>query len=616
MTYINDDILAQVEKPARYTGGEWNSVVKDKNAVDIRFAFCFADVYDIGMSHLGFKLIYHMLNDRDDTWCERVFAPWPDLEEKMRESNLLLFGLESQEPIKDFDFVGFTLQYEMSYTNVINMLDLAGVPIFSKDRTDGDPIVIAGGPSANNTEVLADFIDIFSIGEGEEMLNELMDVYKEWKKSKGRRLDFLKKAARIDGIYVPCFYEVEYNEDGTVKTHKLKEEYKDSANERIVKRVVKDFENTYFPEKLVVPFVNVVHDRIMIEIFRGCTRGCRFCQAGFIYRPVRERSIERITEIANKLVKSTGYEEVSLLSLSTSDYSNLGVLCDELLANIEEKKVSLGVPSLRVDSFSLGLMEKVSRVRKSGLTFAPEAGTQRLRDVINKGVTEEDILKSSEIAFKGGWNNIKLYFMLGLPTETDEDILGIADLAHKILDVYEKVHEGKKARKPEISVSVSTFVPKPFTPFQWCAQISIDEIIRRQNLLKKALNKKIKFSWHDPETSIIEAALSRGDRRVGRVIYNAWQNGAKFDSWEEYMNYERWINAFKEEGLDIRFYTERERDLDEVLPWDHVSVGITKIFLKKELEKARMEETTPNCMVKCTGCGATMYKGGICIDKN
>ncbi len=616
MTYINDEILAQVEKPARYTGGEWNSVVKDKNAVDIRFAFCFADVYDIGMSHLGYKLIYHLLNDREDTWCERVLAPWPDLEEKMRENNLCLFGLESQEPIKDFDFIGFTLQYEMSYTNVVNMLDLARVPVFSKDRKDGDPFVIAGGPSANNTEVLADYIDIFSIGEGEEMLHELMDVYKEWKKSKGDRIDFLKMAARIDGIYVPCFYEVEYNEDGTVKTHKVKEEYKDYAKEKVVKRVVKDFENAYFPDKLVVPYVNVVHDRIMIEIFRGCTRGCRFCQAGFIYRPVRERSVGKITEIANKLVESTGYEEVSLLSLSTSDYSSLGSLCDELLVNIEEKKVNLGVPSLRVDSFSLELMERVSRVRKSGLTFAPEAGTQRLRDVINKGITEEDILKSSEIAFRGGWNNIKLYFMLGLPTETDEDILGIADMAHKIIDVYEKVHEGRRARRPEITVSVSTFVPKPFTPFQWCAQISKEEIIRRQNLLKKALNRKINFSWHDPETSIIEAALSRGDRRVGRVIYNVWKNGGRFDAWEEYMNYDRWIAAFREEGLDITFYTERERDLDEVLPWDHVSVGVTKNFLKKELEKAKRGETTPNCMEKCTGCGAAIYKGGICVDEN
>ena len=405
MTYIKDEILAQVEKPARYTGGEWNSVVKDKNAVDIRFAFCFADVYDIGMSHLGYKLIYHLLNDREDTWCERVLAPWPDLEEKMRENNLSLFGLESQEPINDFDFIGFTLQYEMSYTNVVNMLDLAGVPVFSTDRKEGDPFVIAGGPSANNTEVLADFVDIFSLGEGEEMLNDLMDLYKEWKKSKGNRFEFLKKAARIDGIYVPCFYEVEYNEDGTVKAHKVKEEYKDYAKEKVVKRVVKDFESAYFPGKLVVPYVNVVHDRIMIEIFRGCTRGCRFCQAGFIYRPVRERSVEKITEIANKLVESTGYEEVSLLSLSTSDYSNLGLLCDELLANIEDKKVNLGVPSLRVDSFSLGLMEKVSRVEKRSY-LCPEAGTQRLRDVINKGITEEDILKSSEIAFRGGWNNI------------------------------------------------------------------------------------------------------------------------------------------------------------------------------------------------------------------
>lgn len=611
MSFIPDSILKTVEKPARYTGGELNSVIKEREGLAVRFALCFADVYDIGMSHLGMKILYHLLNERPDTWCERVFAPWPDLEEKMREGGYPLFALESQEPIRHFDFIGFSLQYEMSYTNVLNMLDLAGVPIFAKDRGEGDPFVIAGGPAANNTEPLADFVDLYNLGEGEEMLPEILDVYTQWKQEGAPREEFLRRAAKISGVYVPSFYRVP--EEGGQPVPK--EEYAGIAPKSIRKRVVKDFDRTYFPDRFVVPFSGVVHDRIMLEIFRGCSRGCRFCQAGFIYRPVRERSVDTLVDLAEKLVDNTGYEEIPMLSLSTSDYSHLPQLADALLAKVEDRKVNLGLPSLRVDSFSLGLMERVSRVRKSGLTFAPEAGTQRLRNVINKGVTEEDLLHSVELAFQGGWHGVKLYFMLGLPTETDEDILGIADLAQKVLGVYDRVHYGRKARRPEITVSVSTFVPKPFTPFQWCGQISGDEIRRRQQLLKQALNRRISFSWHDPSTSLVEGALSRGDRRMGKVIYEVWKQGGRFDSWNEYMRFDRWQQAFQTCGFTMEEYNARPRDLDESLPWGHVNVGVTTGFLQKEWEKAQKEELTPNCMVNCAGCGAAVFGGGICYDK-
>jgi len=613
LSYISDEILMQVEKPSRYTGGEWNSVIKNKEEVDIRFGFCFPDVYDIAMSHLGIKILYQLLNERADTWCERVFAPWPDLEGHMRKNHLKLFGLESQEAITNFDFIGFTLQYEMSYTNIINMLDLAGVPVFSKDRTGTMPFVIAGGPAGINPEPLADFVDLYNLGDGEEMLPEVMDVYIMWKKSGEPRIEFLKMAAKIDGVYVPAFYETTYNEDGTIKSFAIKEEAKGYGAKAVIqKRIVKDLDTAYFPDKMVVPFTSVVHDRIMMEIFRGCSRGCRFCQAGFIYRPVRERSVDTLVNIAEKLVNSTGYEEISMLSLSTSDYSSLIELTDKLLEKVEAKKVNLGLPSLRVDTFSLELMEKAQKVRKSGLTFAPEAGSQRLRDVINKGITEEDLLRSAELAFKGGWNSIKLYFMLGLPTETDEDILGIVDLAKKVLEVYDRV--GNRARKPEITVSASTFVPKPFTPFQWVPQLSKDEIIRRQQLLKNALPRKISYGWHDPQTSLLEATLSRGDRRIGQVLYKVWQKGAKFDSWSEYMKFDRWMEAFADCGLRADFYNSRERSLDEILPWDHVDIGVTRKFLENEYKKALAGELTPNCMVKCSGCGVTVYGGGICVD--
>ena len=614
MSYISDDILMKVEKAARYTGGEWNSIVKDKKNVDIRFAFCFADIYDIGMSHLGMKILYHLLNEREGTWCERVFAPWPDLEKEMRQNGYKLFALESQEPVTNHDFIGFTMQYEMSYTNIINMIDLAGIPVFAKDRGEGMPFVIGGGPAAINPEPMAEYFDLFNLGDGEEMLPEIMECYAEWKKKGLPRVEFLKAAAKIEGVYVPMFYEPSYNENGDFTGLNVKEEFKDVAKKSVRKRVVTDFENTYYPEKQVVPFTAAVHDRIMLELFRGCIRGCRFCQAGFIYRPVRERSPEKLIETAKKLVDSTGYEEISLLSLSTSDYTGLECFTDELLKFTEKKKINLGLPSLRVDSFSLDLMQKVSKVRKSGLTFAPEAGTQRLRDVINKGVTEEDLLNSARLAFEGGWNNIKLYFMIGLPTETDEDVLGIADLAHKVLKVYDEVHAGRKARRPEITVSASTFVPKPFTPFQWCQQIDIEEIKRRQMLLKSALGRRINYSWHDPKTSVLENVLARGDRRCGDLLYRVWKESGGFDTWSEFLDYDCWIREIEKTGK-CGIVGNEATGIETALPWDHVDVGVTKKFLKSEYEKAYNEELTPNCRAKCSGCGAACFKGGICVGK-
>lgn len=612
--YIPEDILKIVEKPGRYTGGELNSVIKDPAQVDVRMALCFADNYDIGMSHLGFKLLYQLLNERESVWCERVFAPWPDLEDKMRERGYRLFALESQEEIRSFDLIAFSLQYEMSYTNVLNMLDLAGVPLYAKDRTEDDPLVFAGGPSANNTEPMAEFFDFYNLGEGEEMLPEIVETYQACKKAGLSRMETLSRIAQIEGVYVPSFYTPVYDETGKQIRLDVKPEFAHVAPARIRKRIVADFETAYFPDKFVVPNVEVVHDRIMLEIFRGCIRGCRFCQAGFIYRPVRERSPERLVALAEKLIASTGYEELSMLSLSTSDYTQLGELTDGLLDITVPQHVSLALPSLRIDSFSLDLMQKVSAVRKSGLTFAPEAGTQRLRDVINKGVQEEDLLRSCRLAFEGGWNNVKLYFMLGLPFETDEDVLGIAELAGKVLKVYDEVHYGRKARRPEITVSVSTFVPKPFTPFQWAPQIDIPEIRRRQDLIKRALNRRINFSWHDPETTVLEGAISRGDRRIGKVIYDVWKMGGRFDAWSDYMDYDRWMEAFGKNQLDATQFNQRERSVDEFLPWDHVDVGVTKAFLIREYERAARAEVTPNCRAKCSGCGVATYKRGICVD--
>lgn len=609
---IRDDIFQSVEKPSRYTGGEWNSIYKELDNIDIRFAFCFPDTYEIGMSHLGMKILYHLLNERQDTWCERVFAPWTDMEARMREHGIPLFALESRDPVSSFDFVGFTLQYEMSYTNIINMLDLAGIPFKSSDRTGGQPFVCAGGPCAFNPEPLADFIDFFMLGEGEEIICEVMDAYSVWKKEKAPREVFLKRIAGIEGIYVPAFYETGYNSDGTIREMKpVSPEYP----AKIRKRIIKDLDSVYYPEKIIVPYTGIVHDRIMLELFRGCSHGCRFCQAGIIYRPVRERSPGKLLDMAKKLEESTGYEEISLTSLSTSDYTGLSQLTGELMDEMEEKKVNLALPSLRIDSFSLELMEKAQKVRKSGLTFAPEAGTQRLRDVINKGVTEEDLLNSVSTAFKGGWNGVKLYFMLGLPTETEEDIEGIAKLGAKVVDVYMGIPREQRARGLDVTISASSFVPKPFTPFQWDAQDSIKLLKEKQYFLKSKIKSKfIRFNWHASEVSLLEAVFARGDRRTGKVLLRAWERGCKFDGWGEHFKFEEWMRAFEECGIDPGFYANRKRAFDEVLPWDHIDSGVTKKFLIKENEKAVRGELTKDCRVNCSGCGAVFFGGGYCVE--
>jgi radical SAM family uncharacterized protein len=607
---LSDEILKSVEKPSRYIGNEWNSVHKDPGSIDIRFAFCFPDTYEVGMSHLGMKILYHLLNERNDTYCERVFAPWVDMEAKMREHGIPLFALETHHPVKDFDFIGFTLQYEMSYTNIVNMLDLAGIPILSEERGANQPFVCAGGPCAYNPEPLADIIDFFILGEGEEIINEVLDVYTSWKKEGASREDFLNRIVSIEGVYVPQFYNVEYNSDGTVARIVPKNrKYPEKAR----KRIIKDIDKVYFPDKIIVPFTDIVHNRIMLELFRGCIRGCRFCQAGFIYRPVRERSPERLADLARKLENSTGYEEISLTSLSTSDYTGLPALTEELLKDMEQRKVNLSLPSLRIDSFSLELMEKAQKVRKSGLTFAPEAGTQRLRDVINKGVTEEDLINSVTIAFNGGWNGVKLYFMMGLPTETYTDIEGIADLGNKVADVYMDIPRDRRGKKLSITISTSSFVPKPFTPFQWEAQDTMDMLREKQRFLKgKIKNRFIAYNWHDPELSFLEAIFARGDRNTGKVLVKAWEKGCKFDSWNEHFKFNSWLEAFSECGIDPSFYANRKRDYNEVFPWDHIDIGVSKKFFIRENERAYKGETTQNCRAGCSGCGAAVFGGGIC----
>ncbi len=612
MSYIPDRILMKVEKPSRYTGGELNQIIKDKSKVDVRFAFCFADSYEIGMSHLGMKLLYGLLNERDYIWCERVFAPWPDLEKIMREEGLKLFAHESQEEIRNFDFIGFTLQYELSYTNVINMIDLAGLPVYAKDRTEGMPFVIGGGPACVNPEPIADFFDLFNVGDGEEMLPEIMDCYRQWKKEKLPRIEFLKRAARIPGVYVPAFYEAEYDNEGRFKSLTVKPEFNGIANVKIQRRVVPDFENTYLMKSQVVPYLEAIHDRIMLEIFRGCIRGCRFCQAGYIYRPARERSPEKLVDAAVALSECTGYEELSLLSLATDDYSRLEELTDALINYTEKRGMNIALPSLRIDSFTLDLMEKISKVRKSGLTFAAEAGTQRLRDVINKGITEEDLLRAARLAFSNGYTGVKLYFMLGLPTETDEDLLGIPALARKVRDVYYECHEGEKVRPPQITVSVSTFVPKSHTPFQWFPQIPFDEIRRRQFLIRDALGPKYGFSWHDPELSVVENYLARGDRRAAKLIYNVWKQSGGFDSWSEFFDYELWKSE-KEKLGNVGFEGSDVPDPEAPLPWSVIDIGVTDAFMKRELERALLCVTTPDCRTKCSGCGVARYKGGVCV---
>ena len=607
-----EKLLLSVQKPGRYSGGEINSVIKDKSKVDVRFAFCFPDTYEIGMSHLGMKILYSQFNERDDIWCERVFAPWLDFEEVLRENNIPLFALESRDPIKDFDFIGFTLQYEMAYTNVLNMIDLAGLPLKSKDRKDLSPLVVAGGPCACNPEPLAEFIDLFFIGEGEEVDLELIDLYKEFKKKGASKEEFLREAAKIEGIYVPSLYKDEYTDEGILKSLTPEE----GIAPTIKKRIIKDMDKSYYPEKFVVPFIEIVHDRAVQEVFRGCIRGCRFCQAGFIYRPVREKSVDTVNKQAKCLCESTGYDEISLSSLSTSDYREIEALLNKLLEWTEKSHVSLALPSLRIDNFSDELLEKIKHVRKSGLTFAPEAGTQRLRDVINKNLTEEEILTTCRTAFAGGYTSVKLYFMIGLPTETDEDIVGIAELGQRIVNEYYNMPNKPKGKGVNVSISVSTFVPKPFTPFQFEPQITLDEIRRRQELLKNSITtKKISLSYHDSATSFLEGAFARGDRRMSAVIEKAYEMGCKFDGWTECFEPEKWYEAFKECGLSPEFYANRTREYDEVTPWEHIDVGVTKDFLVKENKVAHENRTTPNCREKCSNCGANCYGEGVCFEK-
>jgi len=607
-----EKILKNVEKPTRYTGGELNMCVKNPAEVEVRFGFCFPDVYEIAMSHLGLKILYHVLNLREDTYCERVFAPWIDMEEEMRRRNLKLFALETGDEIRTFDMIGFTLQYELSYSNVINMLDLAGIPIYARERTVDDPFVCAGGPCAYNGEPIADAIDYFMLGEGEEMICEIIDVYKEWKKNPGRtRQSYLEAISDIEGIYVPSFYDVSYNADGTVKSVTSNNAH---ARSSIKKRIMTDFDSAPTPDKVIVPYGEIVHDRVMLEIFRGCIRGCRFCQAGYIYRPVRERRADTLTCLADRLLTTSGYDEISLSSLSSSDYTQLAELTDNLLDITEKKKIGLSLPSLRIDNFSLELMHKVQKVRKTGITFAPEAGTQRLRDVINKNINEENILQSTAMLFRGGWTNVKLYFMIGLPTETSRDVEGIAELAQKVLDTYFEIPKEERAKNINITVSTSSFIPKPFTAFQWCAQDSREQIVEKQNILKSAIkSKRIRYSWHDNHTSYLEGVFARGDRRLIDVIVTAVRNGCRFDGWNDCFKFDKWMESFNECGINPDFYL-RERALDEVLPWDHIDVGVTKRFFLKEYERSQRAETTPNCREKCAGCGASCFGTGVCYE--
>lgn len=610
---IPDSILMQVEKPARYTGNEINMVVKDPKKVDVRFGFCFPDVYEVGMSHLGLQILYFFLNRREDTYCERVFAPWVDLEKIMREKNIPLFSLETQENIKNFDFLGFTLQYEMSYTNIFNMLDLAGIPIFSADRSEEDPIIVCGGSCAYNPEPLAEMVDFFYLGEGEVLYDQIIEMYKENKKNGKTKAEFLESLLELDGIYVPKYYDVEYKENGEIKSFTPNHP---KARKIIRKVIVTDVDNVFYPEKQLVPLVEVVHDRVTLELFRGCIRGCRFCQAGFVYRPVRQKKPDTLMEQAKNLVAASGHEEISLISLSTSDYTCFPELANGLLDEFKDKAVNLSLPSLRIDAFSLDLMQKIQEVRKSSLTFAPEAGSQRLRDVINKNLSEEDILKGCELAFSGGWNRVKLYFMIGLPTETEEDLLGIARLSEKIVDKYYELPKEKRSRPVNVVASSSCFVPKPFTPFQWDAQNTYQEFGEKAKLVKSAITRKqLKYQYHETKLSSLEGVLARGDRKVGRAIYRAWQLGCTFDGWSDMFDYDKWVQAFDETGVDMTFYANRKRSFDEILPWDHISVGVSKHFLMNERIKAEQEITTPNCRQDCSNCGAKCFKTGICFDE-
>ncbi len=603
--------LLSVQKPSRYIGGEVGSIIKDKSKVDVRFAFCFPDTYDIGMSHLGMKILYSLTNMRENYWCERVFAPSEDFEAIMRENDIPLYSLESLDPIRDFDFIGFTMQYELSYTNVLNMLDLAGIPVFAKDRTEElTQIVVAGGPCVCNPEPLADFFDLFILGEGEEVNLELMDLYFEMKKQGASRLDFLHKAAQIEGIYVPRFYKFSYKDDGTI----LKVEATDGAPAIVRKRIIRDLDKVFYPDNFVVPFTEIVQDRVSVEVLRGCIRGCRFCQAGFIYRPFREKNVDTVVKEAKCLCENTGYDEVSLASLSTSDHSDIDLMLTELINYTAQEKINLSLPSLRMDNFSESLLEKIKRVRKSGLTFAAEGGTQRLRDVINKNITEEEIMNTCRIAFEGGYATVKLYFMMGLPTETDEDIVGIAELAQRVVDLFYSIENRPKGKGVQVSVSCATFVPKPFTPFEFEPQDTREMIEHKQKLLVSAIkSKKIRVSWHDSNVSILEAVLAKGDRRLCDVIYTAWKKGCKFDSWSEHYKFDKWMEAFEECGIDPAFYANRRFDYDEILPWDHLDYLVSKDFFIRENKRAHESKTTPHCRKQCSGCGVNKKVGRECF---
>ena len=615
---LSDEILMTVEKPARYIGGEVNAVMKDKDQVDIRFAMCFPDVYEIGMSHLGIQILYDMFNRREDTWCERVYSPWPDLHKVLKEKQIPLFALESQDPVKKFDFLGITIQYEMCYTNVLQLLDLSGIPFRAAERVEDDPLVIGGGACAYNPEPLAEFFDLFYIGEGETVYGALFDAYKANKKAGGSRQDFLLKAAQIPGIYVPSLYEVTYKEDGTIESFRSKHA---DVPEKVEKQLIIDMDRDYNKlEAPVVPHIKATQDRVTLEIQRGCIRGCRFCQAGMIYRPTRERDVETLKESARIMLKNTGHEEISLSSLSSSDYSQLKEIVNFLIDEFRDEAVNISLPSLRIDAFALDVMSKVQDVKKSSLTFAPEAGSQRLRNVINKGLTEEDILHGAGEAFKGGWNQVKLYFMLGLPTETEDDMKGIAHLAQKIAETYyEVVPKEQRRGKVQINVSTSFFVPKPFTPFQWAPMFREEDFIEKakvvKNEIRSQLNQRsIRYNWHEPDVTVLEGFLARGDRRCSKVILKAYEKGALYDAWSESFHYDIWKEAFKETGVDIEFYTLRERSTDEILPWDFIDAGVTKKFLIREWEQAKAETVTPNCRQKCSGCGVLKYKGGVCCE--